>query len=163
MFKWGVIIGGAGIATYIGMDAWCQIKGFKWDSYPLLIRAVMEPLWFACVILMALGYLSGIALLAEKQSWKKRLSFSATIGRLGLTNYILHAVAYILILKNFAFCLGLYGKIGPLYRLLFAIAVYILMYFFSHWWLKHFKYGPFEWLWRSLTYLKFQPIRKEKN
>jgi uncharacterized protein len=159
MFKWGVIIGGAGIATNIGMDAWSQIKGFKWDSYPFWIRTAMGPLWDACIILMALGYVSGIALLSEKESWKKRLSFPATIGRLGLTNYILHAVAYVLILDNFVFCLGLFGKIGPLYRLLFAIAAYILMYLFSRWWLKHFRIGPFEWLWRSLTYLKFQPIR----
>jgi uncharacterized protein len=163
MFKWGVIIGFAGIALYIGLDAWSQITGNKWSTN-FLLRTIMEPLWSACIILMALGYVAGIALLAEKENWKKRLSFPATVGRLGLTNYILHAVAYVLILNNFVFSLGLYGKIGPLYRLLFAIAAYSLMYFFSRWWLKHFKYGPFEWLWRSLTYLKFQPIRiKEKQ
>ncbi len=159
MFKWGVIIGGAGIAANIGLDAWSQIKGFKYDAYPFWLRIVMEPLWSACIILMALGFVSGIALLAEKENWKKRLSIPATIGRLGLTNYIFHAVAYVLILNKFAFSLGLYGQIGPLYRLLFAIVAYMLMYIFSRWWLKHFKYGPFEWLWRSLTYLKFQPMR----
>ncbi len=159
MFKWGVIIGGAGIVAYIGLDAWSQFKGFKWISYPFWLRTIIEPFWSACIILMALGYISGIALLAEKESWKKRLSIPATIGRLGLTNYIFHAVAYVLILENFVFTLGLYGKIGPLYRLLFAIVAYMLMYIFSRWWLKYFKYGPFEWLWRSLTYLKFQPMR----
>ena len=159
MFMWGVIIGGTGIAIYIGLDAWSEIKGFKSSSYPFWLRTVMEPIWSACIILMALGYIAGIALLAEKESWKKRLSCPATIGRLGLTNYILHAVAYVLILDNFVFSLGLYGKIGPLYRLLFAIAAYILMYLFSRWWLKHFRLGPFEWLWRSLTYLKFQPMK----
>ncbi len=159
MFKWGVIIGGAGIATYIGLDAWSEIKGFKSSSYPFWLRTAMEPVWSACIILMALGYISGIALLAEKENWKKRLSIPATIGRLGLSNYIFHAVAYVLIMNNFLFTLGLYGKIGPLYRLLFAIVAYMLMYIFSRWWLKHFKYGPFEWLWRSLTYLKFQPMR----
>jgi uncharacterized protein len=163
IFKWGVIIGGAGIAIYIGMDAWSQIKGFKVDTYPFWIRTIMEPVWSACIILMALGYVSGIALLSQKENWKKRLSFPATIGRLGLTNYILHAVAYVLIFGNFAFCLGLFGKIGPLYRLLFAIATYTLMYLFSRWWLKYFKYGPFEWLWRSLTYLKFHPMRLKSS
>ena len=163
MFKWGVVIGGAGIAVYIGLDAWSQIKGFEWIAYPFWLKVALEPIWNACIILMALGYISGIALLAEKESWKKRLSILATIGRLGLSNYIFHAVAYVLILNNFLFTLGLYGKIGPLYRLLFAIVAYMLMYIFSRWWLKHFKYGPFEWLWRSITYLKFQPMRLKQS
>ena len=159
IFKWGVSLGFIGIAAYIGMDAWSMIKGFRWNEYPFWLKTVIEPLWSVSIILMALGYIAGIALLADKESWKKRLSIPATIGRLGLTNYILHAVAYVLILNNFAFSLGLYGKIGPLYRLLFALLAYSLMYLFSRWWLKHFKIGPAEWLWRSLTYLKFQPMR----
>ena len=159
LFKWGAILGFIGIATYIGLEAWSMIKGFRPNDYPFWLRTIMEPIWNVCITLMALAYVSGIALLADKDSWKKMLSIPATIGRLGLTNYILHAVAYVLILNNFVFSLGLYGKIGPLYRLLFALLAYTLMYFFSRWWIKHFKYGPFEWLWRSLTYLKFQPMK----
>jgi uncharacterized protein len=38
--------------------------------------------------------------------------------------------------------------------------IYLLLIPISHWWMKHFLYGPAEWLWRSMTYLKLQPIRR---
>ena len=104
-----------------------------------------------------MGYIAALTLLVEKESWKKRLSFLAPIGRMGLTNYILHAIAFILIFEDYG--LGLYGKTGGLYRIMLGIPVFVLLYLFSRWWLRHFRYGPFEWLWRSLTYLKFQPMR----
>jgi uncharacterized membrane protein YeiB len=164
LFLWGLIAGGATVAINIGFGAWNYFKGIKWESYSLLTRTLINQCWNIGIILMALGYIAGITLLMETEKWKKRFFFFSLVGRLGLTNYILHIVAYVLIFKKFELCLGLAGKIGPLYRFLFAILVYVLLYLFSRWWLKHFKYGPFEWLWRSLTYLKFQPMRlKTKN
>jgi uncharacterized protein len=58
--------------------------------------------------------------------------------------------------------LGLDGKVGCLYRLLISVVVYILLYLFSHWWLSRFTMGPFEWLWRSMTYWKWQPMKKKE-
>jgi uncharacterized protein len=159
VMKWGLIVGGMLMAINIGFEAWNYFKGIKWESYPLVTRSIINLCWDIGRILMALGYITAITLLAEKINWKKRLSFFAIVGRLGLTNYSLHLFAYVLIFNKFSLCLGLYGKIGPLYRFLFALLVYLLLYIFSRWWLIHFKYGPFEWLWRSLTYLKFQPMR----
>ena len=159
LMRWGLIVGGILITINIGFEAWNYVKGIKWETYPLVIRSIMKCCWDIGEILMALGYVAGITLLAEKINWKKRLSFFAAVGQLGLTNYSLHLFAYVLIFNKFSFCLGLYGKIGTLYRFIFALVVYVLLYLFSRWWIKHFKYGPFEWLWRSLTYLKFQPMR----
>ena len=156
--KWCLITGGTGVAIFIGFEAWNVFIGKNWDwGYSVFIRDLINISWNLGVMLMAIGYISGIGLLLEKIEWKKRLSFFAPVGRMGLTNYVLHTIPYIIIFDSFA--LGLSGKIGPFYRLLLALPVYGLLIILSHWWFKHFCIGPAEWLWRSLTYLKFQPMR----
>jgi uncharacterized protein len=41
-----------------------------------------------------------------------------------------------------------------------TIAIFLVQIPISHWWMKRFKYGPAEWLWRSMTYLKLQPMKR---
>lgn len=163
-WKWGLIFGCTFVAVSLGFNAWNFANDLKGDSYPLSIRLLMERLYDAGVIIMALAYIAGFALLFNNTSiksikWQKRLLFFSTIGRMGLTNYLLHLIAFLLVFKHVKGFLGLAGRIGCLYRLLFALAVYGLLYFFSSWWFKYFRIGPVEWLWRSITYLKFQPMR----
>ncbi len=164
---WGLILGGAGVAIFIGFEAWNVFIGKNWNwGYSTFERQLIGLSWDLGIMLMAIGYISGLTLLLEKINpiaigWKKRLSFFAPVGRMGLTNYILHTIPYVIIFDSFA--LGLSGKIGPFYRLLLALPVYGLLIILSHWWFKHFRIGPVEWLWRSLTYLKFQPMRLKSS
>ncbi len=147
------------IFTFInlGWDIVHYVKNLSDDSISFTSKILIHTSGRLGFLLLALGYIAGLTLLAEKIDWKKKLSFLAPVGRMGLTNYILHSVAIILIFP--AFSLGLGGRIGCFYRLLLAITVSVLLYFLSRWWFKHFRIGPAEWLWRSLTYLKFQPMR----
>jgi uncharacterized membrane protein YeiB len=159
VFKWGMLLGGTGIVISFGFEAWNFYNNIKGESYSLWTITFIHLLWDIGRIIMALAYIAGLALLLEKTVWKKRLSFFAPVGRMGFTNYILHLFAYTIVFDKVSWFLGLGGKIGCFYRILITIPVYIILYLLSRWWLSHFKYGPFEWLWRSLTYLKFQPMR----
>ena len=81
----------------------------------------------------------------------------AAVGRMALTNYVMQTVICNLIFLGFG--LGLYGKLQryELYYVVFGIwAVQLIA---SPIWLKHFRFGPLEWAWRSLTYRKLQPFR----
>jgi len=161
--RWCLITGGVGVAIFIGFEAYNVVIGKNWNwGYSTFNRDLINLSWNLGIMLMAIGYISGLALLLEKIDpiaigWRKRLSFFALVGRMGLTNYLLHTIPYILLFDSFG--LNLSGKIGPFYRLLLALPVYVLLIILSRWWLKHFSIGPAEWLWRSLTYLKFQPMR----
>lgn len=155
--KWGLLIGVICISAHLGFEAWNFINQKQWNHYPVLTKRSIFLLWELGIDIMALAYVAGLALLLQNNNWKNRLSFLAPVGRMGLTNYILQTIPHILLFQNFG--LGLTGKIGCFYRLLLAIPVFILIYFLSRWWLKNFSIGPAEWLWRSLTYLKFQPSR----
>ena len=57
---------------------------------------------------------------------------------------------------------GMLPGIGPIHRIIKVTVVFALLVVFSTWWLKRFRFGPFEWLWRSLTYWKLQPMRVGK-
>ena len=163
VMRWGLIFGFIGVAINLGFEAWNYINGNNWDwsSYTVLTKSLILMSWDLGVMILALGYVAGLALLLEKIDWKKRLSFFAPVGRMGLTNYLLHTIPYIFILDSFG--LGLSGKIGPFLRLMLALPVFLIIIFISRWWFKRFRIGPAEWLWRSLTYLKIQPMRIKKD
>ena len=58
----------------------------------------------------------------------------------------------------YGYGLGLYGRVGPALCLAIAVGVFLVQIPLSVWWLGRFRFGPAEWAWRSLTYLKPQPL-----
>lgn len=111
---------------------------------------------FFGAFILALGYAAGLALLARRERWRRRLRPFASVGRMALTNYLLQSVVCV----TFFTATGLYGKVGPALLLLPTIAVYAGQVWFSNWWMRVFRYGPAEWLWRSLTYGSIGPLRR---
>ncbi len=102
-------------------------------------------------------YTSGVILLFQKEKWKPRLMHFYAVGRMGLTTYLVQTMFGAFIFFSFGF--GLLGEIGASIAVVIAIALFIVQIQFSKFWLTHFHFGLFEWLWRSLTYLKIQPMR----
>ena len=56
--------------------------------------------------------------------------------------------------------LALFGQVGAAWGIVLTVVIYLLLIPLSHWWMRRFLYGPAEWLWRSMTYLKLQPMRR---
>ena len=81
------------------------------------------------------------------------------LGRMGLTAYLMQAMVGTSLL--FSFGLDLLGEYGASVWVLLSLIVFALQVLFSKWWLTRFQYGPVEWLWRSLTYFKRQPLKKQ--
>lgn len=97
-------------------------------------------------------------LLFRKVNWERRLMVFAPYGKLALSNYFLQSVIGTFIL--FGWGLGLIGELRNLYTFLIALAIIVVQIIYSKWWLKHFNYGPLEWVWRSLTFFKAFPFRR---
>ena len=108
--------------------------------------------------LLSLAYISAICLLALRPAWQRLLRVLAPVGQMALTNYLLESIICTLIFYGYG--LGLFGKMGSAVGILLTVAIFLLLIPFSHWWMKRFRYGPAEWLWRSMTYLKRQPIKR---
>ena len=76
---------------------------------------------------------------------------------MALTNYLSHSI--ILTTAFYGYGLGLFGSVPRFWQMGFVVAVIVLQLLWSPWWLARFRFGPVEWLWRSLTYGKKQPMR----
>ena len=78
----------------------------------------------------------------------------APLGKMGLTTYLLQSVFGVFVFLGIG--LGLMGELGTAACVGLGILFFIAQIFIARWWLSHFKLGPVEWLWRSLTYFKIQ-------
>lgn len=105
---------------------------------------------------LALGYAAAFALLwaRGRRGW---LEWSAPAGRMALTNYLMQSVLMSIIFYGWGF--GQIGKYGLIFVYPFSLVLFAAQVAYSRWWLARFRFGPVEWLWRSLTYGKAQPMR----
>lgn len=82
------------------------------------------------------------------------------VGRMAFTNYLMQSLICTTLFYGYGF--GLFAQLDYAAQLVVVLAIWILQLVVSPLWLKHFLFGPFEWLWRSLTYWRLQPIRRER-
>ena len=152
---WGVIIGipcNVALATLYETDWY-----YTFD--PL---GILEPMVYAYgVPALGLAYAAALALLYPSGRFHKILSVFGPFGRMALTNYLAQSVIACLIFMSYG--LGLFGKVGVVVFTAIGIGILIIQILISNWWLKRFLYGPMEWLWRSMTYRKWQPIRRPET
>jgi uncharacterized protein len=109
--------------------------------------------------LLAVIYLSWFVLAFRKEKWHRRLMVFYEPGRMGLTTYLMQSVFGLLLLSTLG--LGLYGEMGAATLFLISIAVFTVQILISRFWLKYFNNGPVEWLWRSLTRLRWEPLLRK--
>ena len=107
---------------------------------------------------VTLGHVGVIGLLCQYARFDRITNLLAAVGRLALTNYILQTVISIFLF--FGFGLALFGVFERYELIYVCLGMWALQIIFSVRWLKYYKYGPLEWLWRSLIYGQPQPFRK---
>jgi len=112
---------------------------------------------FLAPVFLALGYGAALLVLATHRLTRRFLSPFAPVGRMAFTNYLLQSAIFGFIF--FGYGLGLFGQMGATAAFVLGVAVYIAQVFFSKWWLRRYRFGPIEWLWRSLMYGVAQPIK----
>ncbi|MGC1203590.1 MAG: DUF418 domain-containing protein [Flavobacteriaceae bacterium] len=107
---------------------------------------------------VAMGHVALIMILCKLPilNWLKKSL--AAVGKMALTNYIMHSVFAMFIFTGVGF--GLFGKLQR-YELLYVVfSIWLFQIIISPIWLKYFQYGPLEWLWRYLSYLKKPAFKK---
>lgn len=109
----------------------------------------------------AIGFF-GLIMLLYKSNWFTWLfNLMRPVGQMAFTNYLMQSIMCGLFFYGIGF--GYFGKLER-YQIYFVVAVvWIIEIIWSHIWLRYFLFGPLEWLWRSLTYWKKQPWKKEHS
>jgi uncharacterized protein len=106
--------------------------------------------------------MSILLLLQNKERLAKATTYLQPVGKMALSNYLMQTLLCTTIFYNYG--LGLFGSIGPFGGILLTLGIYSLQIVYSYFWMKRFRFGPMEWLWRRLTYgknaVKVQPLQK---
>jgi uncharacterized protein len=105
----------------------------------------------------AFGYIAVIMLLVKSGALRFVTETLGYVGRMAFSNYILTSLICTTIFASYGF--GLFDKLQRYQLYYIVFAVWALNLIISPIWLRHFRFGPLEWLWRSLTYWKKQPLR----
>jgi uncharacterized protein len=111
--------------------------------------------------LMTIGYIGLIMLALKSQSVHAFMRPFAAVGQMAFTNYIMHTLICTTIFYGHGF--GYFGHVSRVGQALIVVAIWIAQLIYSPIWLRYFRFGPLEWLWRSLTYWKLQPMRVQSR
>ena len=107
---------------------------------------------------LTLVLLCSFVLIYRRPAGGRVLRRLAPYGRTALSNYFIQTLLGTFILYNWG--LGFIGEFSNTQTLLIALGIIGVQVALSDWWLKHYRFGPLEWLWRSGTYLQWQPMRR---
>lgn len=152
------------IIAYVGVGIGLALEtgGLLVAQHPaanqvMLLQGVGQTLFFIGQFVMAVGYFGLIMGLLTHNKWHKCLSIFTPMGRMALTNYIMHSVILTTIFYGYAG--GYFGEISRAPQMLLVFAIVVFQLLFSRWWLNNYAFGPLEWLWRCLSYKKIQAMR----
>ncbi|RYE03906.1 MAG: DUF418 domain-containing protein [Sphingomonadales bacterium] len=150
-WRWMLLCFGIAIPAYVACAAYMLHENFSLLSITIGVMAATVPfrplmiLGWACVILLLMR--PGGALTTR----------IAAAGRMAFTNYLLTSLICTTLFYGYGF--GLYGHLSRWQVYLVVPVIWALMLLWSKPWLAHFRFGPLEWLWRSLARLRLQPLR----
>lgn len=138
----------------------------EWGTLVLLNVGPYAPLWRhilwatmsdSAPVVAAFGYAALLLAASAFPTARKFLQFAVPVGRMAFSNYIVQSI--VLSLLFYGYGLGLMGRVGTTAGLAIAVAIYTAQAVLSAWWLRSHRFGPLEWLWRTLMYGEGQPWR----
>lgn len=168
MYRKGWLTGEAKSATYIkmiviGFGVGLGLRGYWfyqfWQQdwamdYVMLNMLAVQP----TRLFIAVGVIGAVQLFARAAFGQAVKDGIAAVGRMALSNYMSHSVVFALVFYGFG--LGLYNSLSGWQTFGLGLLIFAVQMVISPIWLKHYRFGPVEWAWRSLTYGKRQPMRR---
>jgi uncharacterized protein len=152
-YLWLMLLGyGIGLPL-VGYDAYSLVRSnfdFRFELYGGIF------LNFFGSVLVALGHVGALMLIYKAGLLTWLTSRLAAVGRMALTNYLTHSIVCTTLFYGYGF--GLFGHINRTGLAGIVLVIWIVQLLVSPIWLERFRFGPAEWLWRSLTYWKVQPM-----
>ena len=156
----GFYIGIAALGLAVGLPvvSWGVIQNFahNWTmEFSRFGLGAQASYWGS--LFVSAGYIGRLMLFARSRALPRLQDALAAVGRTALTNYLLQTILATAIFYGHG--LGLFGSVERVGQIGIVAAIWVVQLVVSPLWLRYYRFGPFEWLWRSLTYWRFQPMR----
>jgi len=149
------------IGIFVGLPVVAFGVWFKdssgWDVRTAFFGGDQFNYWAS--ILVALGWVAAVMLVVKAGVLPQLTARLAAVGRMALSCYLLETIICTTIFYGHG--LGLYGAVERIGQAAITAGVWLCLLLLCPWWMERFRFGPFEWLWRSLTYWKLQPFRRK--
>lgn len=158
---WAMLLLGYGIG--VPLKLWkLYLVNFAFQNFGLYL----ELNWFSAWsfydlqrVFTTIGHI-GLLMLVFNTSWSSWLvKIYSKAGQMALSNYMLTSIISAFFFYGFGF--GMFAKLELHQMYIYCVVIWVILLIFSNLWLKYFMFGPAEWLWRSLTYWKKQPLKRE--
>jgi len=169
LYKLGVFSAKLHTSTYMGMITAAVLVGLPivflgvrrneandWSLRETFFLGMQFNYWGS--LLVSLGWIGLIMLLCKHGIAARHTRALAAVGQMAFTNYILQTVLCTLIFYGHG--LGLFGSVPRIGQIAIVFTIFIVQLIVSPLWLQRFRFGPLEWLWRTLTYWQMQPMRR---
>lgn len=154
-----LFVSGMALGVPVVAVGWHEVMAQGWDPPYTLHLGSLFNYWGSLPI--ALGWVGLIVALCKTPAFAPLTRRLAAAGQMAFTNYLLHSVICTTIFYGHG--LGLFGKVERIGQLSLAIAIWLLQLLLSPVWLNYFRFGPAEWLWRTLTYWQWQPLVRSQS
>jgi len=154
---WGLGVGLAVMAVEQVLTATAGYETFRSPHALPAVQLVGDLLFVLGTTALALGYVAALVLAAQSPRGRAILTPLAAVGRLALTVYLLQTLLFTTLFHGYGFAQAF--RLGPVAVTAWAVVFFAALVVACQWWARRFRLGPVEWLWRSLTYLEWQPLR----
>jgi uncharacterized protein len=157
MTTWGLGLGLSSMAVERvfawtwGYDVW----GPRGGNLPL--EFVGDLLFAYGATALSLGYASGIVMLSRNVRLRRLVQPLGPVGRLALSVYLTQTLAFTTLFYGYGF--GQVFRLGPAAVTGYAVLIFALQVLVCGWWVRRYRFGPVEWLWRGLTYGRLPAMR----
>lgn len=154
---WWMLIIGLGLGLLIAYLQMQQEVAYRYNRFEFTKNVSFSFYQFHRA-LRSLGLFAILMLLYKSGVFKWLFALMRPVGQMAFTNYLMQSIICGLIFNSYG--LGLYGKLQRIEVYYVVGAVWLFQIIFCHIWFRFYRFGPFEWAWRSLTYWKRMPLRK---
>jgi uncharacterized protein len=159
MFRRMAVIGALATVPYFAFVALAVADVFKLGKHGPASQAVATILDQICVLGQVACYVGIVVVLMQRPAWRRILMIVSPVGRMPLTTYLLQSLICTSLFYGWGLHWGMPGKAATVGL---AFAIFTVQVAISHLWLRWFRFGPAEWVWRTLVYLQLPRMRVER-
>lgn len=146
-----------GFALGLAVNGFELFQAIDSDFDAIVVSGYFQGTYQLGRVAMSMGWLGLIMLFCQGEIWSGLKNRLAAVGRMALSNYLLHSLICLVLFTGAGF--GLIGVFERWELYVIVLLIWMVQLALSPWWLKRYSFGPAEWLWRSLTYGSMQKWR----